>query len=265
MGTNNIETAVSTTVIPPEHHNSIKTALAGDIIPRNTSGIPTASAGDLGTATYPFSAATFTGRIIHTGSEDRRNFIPSSIMVSYAGATAPTGWLLAKGETIGNLTSGATYAAEDLETLFDIVKLNYGNAGTEVFANGDTVNLPDPRGYIIRTLDQGAGIDSGRAIGTTQADQNQSHNHGGGSHSHQQQSVLASDTNIYRTPSPSYYLAGAGPDTPPNPRDVAGYTLGGTFGNHQPISTVSSGATIATDGGTEVRVKTFALPMIIKI
>lgn len=49
------------------------------------------------------------------------------------------------------------------------------------FSPGDgitTFRIPDWRGYVPRAWDDGRGIDTGRAIGTTQADQLLQHNHG---------------------------------------------------------------------------------------
>jgi hypothetical protein len=56
--------------------------------------------------------------------------------------TAPTGYLKCDGNTIGDVSSGAFYESANYEALFDILKESFGNAGTEVFASGDTVKLP---------------------------------------------------------------------------------------------------------------------------
>lgn len=77
-------------------------------------------------------------------------------MVSYfAMNSAPEGWLIANGRPV----SRVTYAR-----LFSRVGIIYGAGdGTSTF------NLPDGRGEFIRGLDNGRGIDAGRAIGTNQA------------------------------------------------------------------------------------------------
>jgi hypothetical protein len=59
MGTNTLPTAVDGTVIPSTDHNSIKTALTNDHVPRNTSGVPTAGAGSLGTLALPWLKLIF--------------------------------------------------------------------------------------------------------------------------------------------------------------------------------------------------------------
>ncbi|HEY6032061.1 MAG TPA: hypothetical protein VIU44_15930, partial [Gaiellaceae bacterium] len=48
------------------------------------------------------------------------------------------------------------------------------------FGPGDgstTFSIPDMRGYFARSWDDGAGVDSGRAIGTSQTDDLKSHTH----------------------------------------------------------------------------------------
>ena len=65
--------------------------------------------------------------------------------------TAPNGWLLCNGSTIGNTGSGATNESASYAALFDLIKGTsgaglYGNVGTESFISGDTVKLPDFRG-----------------------------------------------------------------------------------------------------------------------
>lgn len=54
MGTNNIPTATDGTVIPSSDHNSLKEALTTNLVPRNTSGVSTESAGSLGTSVFPW-------------------------------------------------------------------------------------------------------------------------------------------------------------------------------------------------------------------
>ncbi len=71
--------------------------------------------------------------------------VPIGAVTMTLESTAPTGWFILDGSTIGNAASGATHADAGLQALFDIVKGVLPNLGTEVFANNDTVNLPDMR------------------------------------------------------------------------------------------------------------------------
>lgn len=81
----------------------------------------------------------------------------------FAMQTAPTGFLSCDGTAV----SRTTYAA-----LFAAIGTTYG-AG-----NGSTTfNLPDLRGEFVRGWDNGRGVDSGRAFGSSQSGQNASHTH----------------------------------------------------------------------------------------
>lgn len=78
--------------------------------------------------------------------------------------TAPIGWLKANGSQV----SRTTYA-----NLFNKIGTDFG-AG-----NGTTTfTLPDLRGLFLRAMDEGRGVDAGRAYGSLQGGQNSSHTHG---------------------------------------------------------------------------------------
>lgn len=110
-------------------------------------------------------------------------------------ATAPGGWVIANGGTIGNAASGGTTRANaDTEALFTLiwtefnqtdrpVKTSAGAASTRGasaaadYAANKRIPLADPRGRVIRALDLSKGIDTGRALGTVQNHQLQGHIH----------------------------------------------------------------------------------------
>lgn len=80
--------------------------------------------------------------------------VPAGAVCSFAGSSAPDGWLVCDGAAV----SRTTYAA-----LFEQI-------GT-VFGAGDgvaTFNLPDLRGEFVRGLDSGRGVDAARVLGTAQ-------------------------------------------------------------------------------------------------
>lgn len=120
------------------------------------------------TATAPTNAV-FVG-IAKTATElfvdiDAAGAAPASVgsVMYYPAAAAPTGYLKANGAAV----SRTAYAA-----LFAVV------GGT--FGVGDgvtTFNLPDLRGEFLRGLDDGRGVDTGRALGSAQADDFKSHTH----------------------------------------------------------------------------------------
>lgn len=88
---------------------------------------------------------------------------PPGAVMPFARATAPTGWLKANGAAVSRTTYNALFTA--IGTTFGI-----GDGST-------TFNLPDMRGEFVRGLDDGRGVDAGRAIGSAQADMLKSHNH----------------------------------------------------------------------------------------
>tara|TARA_R100000951_G_scaffold20757_1_gene17326 strand:- start:7073 stop:7924 length:852 start_codon:yes stop_codon:yes gene_type:complete len=91
--------------------------------------------------------------------------MPPGGVIPYAGIYAPSGWLLCNGSTIGDASSGAGNESADYETLFDLIKTLYGNTGTKVFADGDTVSLPDLRGRVIAGQDDMGGSSANRLTG----------------------------------------------------------------------------------------------------
>jgi len=81
---------------------------------------------------------------------------PVGALLAYAVATAPAGWVICDGSTIGAIGSGADSESTDYETLFDILKSSFDNAGTESFIAGDTVKLPNLNGRVL--MGSGTGI-----------------------------------------------------------------------------------------------------------
>jgi len=86
---------------------------------------------------------------------------------AYAGDTSsiPQGWVACNGQDLSRT---------DYSSLFTKIGTTYGTT------NNLTFKAPDLRGYFIRGLDMGAGIDSGRALGTIQIDEIKAHTHGTG-------------------------------------------------------------------------------------
>lgn len=81
----------------------------------------------------------------------------------FARGTAPVGFIKANGAAVSRTNYAALFAA--IGTTFGV-----GDGST-------TFNLPDLRGEFIRSLDDGRGVDSGRALGSSQADELKSHTH----------------------------------------------------------------------------------------
>ena len=97
-------------------------------------------------------------------ASDLLGIVPSGAVLYFAGQTAPAGWLKANGAAV----SRTAYAA-----LFAAIGTTYG-AGD----GRSTFNLPDLRGEFLRGWDDGRGVDTGRALGSAQADTVRQHYHG---------------------------------------------------------------------------------------
>lgn len=94
---------------------------------------------------------------------DTTVLVKTGSIIMFGGSTAPADYL----ECNGTAVSRTTYSA-----LFAVIGTNFGAGdGSTTFA------LPDFRGYFPRGWDHGRGIDSGRAMGSTQADANLAHTH----------------------------------------------------------------------------------------
>ncbi len=104
---------------------------------------------------YPFEIGTAvsTTRINFLLKEDPT---PAGNVIPYAIATAPAGYILCNGADVSRTTHAR---------LFGIVGETYGTGD-----GSTTFGLPELRAEFIRGLDLSRGVDSGRAIGTTQAD-----------------------------------------------------------------------------------------------
>jgi len=88
---------------------------------------------------------------------------PAGAVMPFAMSTVPSGWL----ECNGAAVSRSTYSA-----LFSAIGTTYG-AGD----GSSTFKVPDMRGEFPRGWDNSRGIDSGRGIGSSQADDFKSHSH----------------------------------------------------------------------------------------
>lgn len=89
--------------------------------------------------------------------------VPAGFTGWFPVSTPPSGWL----ECNGQAASRTTYAG-----LFAVIGTTYGSGD-----GATTFNVPDLRGEFVRGWDHGRGVDTGRALGSAQADAVQDHNH----------------------------------------------------------------------------------------
>jgi len=104
---------------------------------------------------------------ITEGIIDPAGFSPSGIptgqVIYVAFSSAPTGYLKANGAAVSRSAYAALFAA--IGTTFGV-----GDGST-------TFNVPDLRGEFMRGWDDSRGVDSGRALGSTQTDLFKNHTH----------------------------------------------------------------------------------------
>ena len=131
--------------------------------------------------------------------------IPSGSVSSFAGSTAPAGYL----ECDGSQVSRTTYS-----NLFTAISTTYGTGD-----DSTTFNLPDLRGEFIRGLDSSRGVDIGRTIGSFQADAFASHAHTGVSGNPGTDPARKGGAN--RVDDTDVYTTNAVGDTETRPRNVA--------------------------------------------
>lgn len=177
---------------------------------------------------------------------------------TFAMATPPDGWLRANGAAV----SRTVYA-----TLFAKIGTLYG-AGDGV----NTFNLPDPRGKFIRPLDDGRGIDTGRTLGSDQADETRSHTHGAsseasGSHVHGASTDVQGGHTHNAPGTPGIGQGASGPDTV---QQSGGSSVTSLSGDHNHNVTIVAGGdhihtiTVNATGGNETRPRNIAFLACVK-
>ena len=210
---------------------------AGDIVMSGTGSLqlptgttaqrPTPATGDI---RFNTTLTQFEG---YNGSAwgEIANGVPAGSVFSFATSTVPSGYL----ECNGAAVSRSTYAS-----LFSSISTTWGTGD-----GSSTFNLPDLRGQFVRGWANSAGVDSGRSFASSQSDQNKSHNH----------SINDSGHNHTIGNWGGNFGGGSGALTFRN--DVSGT-------NGSIIQNSTTGISIQNDGGTEVRVKNYALMYVIK-
>lgn len=125
-----------------------------------------ASARDVGTAVGNLVEVVAGGRLpvldgsLLTGIKT----VPVGSIMYWPTTVAPASYLIADGSAVSRI---------DYAELFAVIDVAYGPGD-----GATTFQLPDLRGTFIRGLDNGKGIDTGRAIGSFQDDAIETHTHG---------------------------------------------------------------------------------------
>lgn len=159
--------------------------------------------------------------------------VPVGAVFHFAAGTAPSGYLKANGDSVPNGNGTVQGVTANFSALYAIVGSTYGTAG----------KLPDLRGEFVRGWDDGRGIDSGRALGSAQANSYQSHTHSvtDPGHSHGSPDLIVNGGGIEVSPPAGHYIGGGG------------YIYANT-----------TGISIQNSGGAETRPRNVALLACIK-
>jgi microcystin-dependent protein len=174
-------------------------------------------AGD--TMTGPLTLPADPTAALHAATKQYIDGLLLGMITTFPQTTEPTGWLKCNGQAV----SRTTYAS-----LFAKVGTTYG------VGNGSTTfNVPDLRGEFIRGLDEGRAADTGRVLGSAQADMLEAHNHNVGAFTTSASNTGQGVFNFYA---------------------VTSHGGGSSF----------NGYTTSSNGGTETRPRNVAFPFFIK-
>jgi len=167
-GTNTLTSVSSGQIIKPSHINQFVTALGGDIVPRNVSGVATTNAGSLGSDTYEWLKAWIESGYWVVGDIKMHHTFNGT-----AESTCGQGWMLADGRVINETNYNTEHGAGSWDTYVGSSPL-------------DGRNLPDmagkyPIGSATTTQDGTAPI---TFVGNASNQINIQHSHTVDSHTH---------------------------------------------------------------------------------
>lgn len=150
-------------------------------------GILSADANGLAKMADGYLAASTAGRakmadgfltLAKLAAETTAFLVPTGSVIWVPANAAPTGFLKLNGASLSRATYSALWAFANASGN-TVVEASW-SANTGKFSTGDlstTFRVPDLRGYFVRGWDDSRGVDSGRAIGTYQADALKTHTH----------------------------------------------------------------------------------------
>jgi phage-related tail fiber protein len=146
-------------------------------------GLGTASALNVGTAANQVVQLDGTGKLPAVDGSRLTNVavaLPVGMCVHFPGNAAPTGFLPRNGALVSRTTFAALWAYAQASGNLAASDAAWSANNWGQFSPGDgstTFRLPDDRGEFIRGWDNGRGVDTGRTIGSWQADAFQGHVH----------------------------------------------------------------------------------------
>ena len=120
-----------------------------------------------GTGVIPYSDGNNTTKVTINQVLALQSGVPVGAVFHLATSTIPIGYLKCNGNVVPNGTGTVQGVTANFSALHAVLGAAYGAAGT----------LPDLRGEFVRGFDDGRGIDTSRAMGSSQLDQLQGHWH----------------------------------------------------------------------------------------
>ena len=169
-----------------------------------------------------------------------QGLVPVGTVITFAGSSAPAGYLKANGDSIPNGSGTVQSITADFSALYAIVG----------------ANLPDLRGEFVRGWDDGKGTDTGRNIRTAQGSQNLQHNH------------TASGSSTVTDPGHRHTYTNRRTNVNSDNDEVnqgTGFALTTNNTGFQTTGiSVATAVSIGNDGGAEARPRNIALLMCIK-
>jgi microcystin-dependent protein len=127
-----------------------------------------------GPGTYSASPTLGTSKL---SADVLERLMPPGAVLWWPGTTPPSGWIKANGALLSRSTYAGLWAAAQAS---GNLAASDGAWVAGQFSPGDgstTFRVPDLRGQFLRSWDDGRGIDTGRALGSSQADAFQGHRH----------------------------------------------------------------------------------------
>lgn len=153
MGTNTLSTRADGNIVGADDVNQYKSAFNGNIVPRNSSGVATANAGEMGTSSIPFIRANITTGYLYPG-----------VVIMFhdfnATLTPGQGWMKCNGDIVNSTNYDAIHGTNSWTTYITTSPLSglYLPDMTSAFAKGSNATSQDGTSAITTTGNSGHSI-----------------------------------------------------------------------------------------------------------
>ena len=162
------KTFTSNEIVTPTNLNQLGVPTVSNIVTADLAdaSVTTAKIADANVTT----AKIADGAVTQSKLNSSVTLVPTGAVMPFARATAPSGWLIANGDTVPNATGTVQGVTADFTALYSAVGNSFGDLG----------KLPDLRGIFVRgsgtqTID---GITYNKSFGNKEVDSFKAHTHG---------------------------------------------------------------------------------------